>query len=110
VRFDAPNPRLALKPGMFVNVELDARRTSGIVIPDSALIDTGTRQVVFVEEPAGHYEPREVMAGPRSNGQIIINSGLKAGERVATSATFLLDSESRLRAAIGGAPTPAPSK
>jgi len=110
VRFEAPNPRLALKPGMFVNVELDARRASGLVIPDSALIDTGTRQVVFVEEPAGHFEPREVTVGPRNNGQVVVKSGLNAGERVAMSATFLLDSESRLRAAIIGASGPSPSK
>jgi membrane fusion protein, copper/silver efflux system len=86
---------------MFVNVELESQRAKGIVIPDSALIDTGTRQIVFVEEPAGHFDPREVTAGARNDGQVVIRSGLKAGERVAVSANFLLDSESRLRAAIG---------
>ncbi len=107
VRFEVPNPRLALKPGMFVNVELDARRARGLVIPDSALIDTGTRQVVFVEAAPGQFEPREVTIGPRSAGQVVVRTGLSAGERVAMSATFLLDSESRLRAAIVGTPAPA---
>lgn len=104
VRFEVPNPRLALKPGMFVNVELDARRARGLVVPDSALIDTGTRQIVFVEASPGQFEPREVTVGPRSAGQVVVNAGLTAGERVAVSATFLLDSESRLRAAIVGTP------
>lgn len=103
VRFEVANPRLTLKPGMFVSVELDSRHVRGIVIPDSALIDTGTRQVVFVEEGAGHFEPREVKAGARNDGQVLVRSGLKAGERVAIAANFLLDSESRLRAAIGAA-------
>ena len=99
VRIQFPNPRLALKPGMFVNVELDAQRAQGIVVPDSALIDTGTRQVVFVETQPGHFEPRDVQAGLRSDGKVVLRSGVQAGEQVAVAANFLLDSESRLRAA-----------
>jgi RND family efflux transporter MFP subunit len=97
VRLDVPNPGLALKPGMFVNVELDAQRAQGVLVPDSAVIDTGTRQVVFVETTPGHFEPRDVQAGLRSAGNVILRSGVKAGERVAIAANFLLDSESRLR-------------
>jgi multidrug efflux pump subunit AcrA (membrane-fusion protein) len=100
VRLDLPNPRLALKPGMFVNVTLDAERERGVVVPDSALIDTGTRQVVFVETSPGHYEPRDVKAGLRSEGQVVLRSGVKAGEQVVVAASFLLDSESRLRSMI----------
>jgi len=103
VRLEFANPRLALKPGMFVNVELDARRAQGVVVPDSALIDTGVRQVVFVEVAPGSFEPRDVQTGARSEGQVIVRSGLREGERVAVAANFLLDSESRLRAAISGA-------
>jgi len=100
VRIQFPNPRLALKPGMFVNVELDAQRAQGIVVPDSALIDTGTRQVVFVETQPGHFEPRDVQAGLRSDGKVVLRSGVQAGEQVAVTANFLLDSESRLRGAV----------
>jgi RND family efflux transporter MFP subunit len=100
VRLQFPNPQQALKPGMFVNVELDAQRAQGIIVPDSAVIDTGARQVVFVETQPGHFEPRDVQAGLRSRGQVILRSGVRAGEQVAVSASFLLDSESRLRAAV----------
>jgi Cu(I)/Ag(I) efflux system membrane fusion protein len=100
VRLQFPNPRLALKPGMFVNVELDAQRAQGVIVPDSAVIDTGTRQVVFVQTQPGHFEPRDVQAGLRSDGKVVLRSGVAAGEQVAVAASFLLDSESRLRGAI----------
>jgi len=103
VRLEFANPRLTLRPGMFVNVELDARRAQGVVVPDSAVIDTGARQVVFVEVAPGSFEPRDVQAGARSEGLVIVRSGLREGERVAVAANFLLDSEARLRAAIDGA-------
>jgi RND family efflux transporter MFP subunit len=101
VRLELPNPGRALKPGMFVNVLLDADRERGVAVPDSALIDTGTRQVVFVETAPGHFEPRDVTAGLRSDGQVILRSGVQAGELVVVAANFLLDSESRLRSMIG---------
>ena len=72
-------------------------------MPDSAVIDTGTRQVVFVETAPGRFAPRDVTVALRGDGQAVIRSGLAAGERVAVSANFLLDSESRLRDAIAGA-------
>jgi RND family efflux transporter MFP subunit len=104
VRLDFPNPRGVLKPGMFVNVTLDAEHEEGIVVPDSALIDTGTRQVVFVETGPGRFEPRDVRAGLRSEGRVVLRSGVKAGEQVVVAASFLLDSESRLRSMIGKQP------
>jgi len=100
VRFAFPNPRLALKPGMFVNVEIEALREPGIVVPESAVIDTGTRQVVFVETAPGHFEPRDVRVGMRSDGKAVLRAGVHEGEQVAMAANFLLDSESRLRGAI----------
>jgi RND family efflux transporter MFP subunit len=100
VRLEFANPRLVLKPGMFVNVALEASRASGVVVPESAVIDSGTRQVVFVEVGPGHFEPREVQVGPRADGKAIILAGVRVGERVAVSANFLLDSESRLRGAV----------
>ncbi len=97
VRLEFPNPRLALKPGMFVNVALEAARLTGVVVPDSAVIDSGTRQIVFVEVSPGHFEPREVQVTARADGKAILRTGVQPGERVATAANFLLDSESRLR-------------
>jgi RND family efflux transporter MFP subunit len=100
VRFEFPNPGFALKPAMFADVELDVDSGLGLVIPDSAVIDTGERQVVFVATPGGRFEPRRVQVGARSGGRAQILSGLSAGDQVVTRANFLLDSESRLRAVI----------
>jgi membrane fusion protein, copper/silver efflux system len=103
VRFDFPNPDLALKLDMYVTVELPVQSEEGVVVPDSAIIDTGVRQVVFVTPSEGRFEPRMVKVGIRADGRAQILSGVRAGERVAIKANFLLDSESRLRAAIGAA-------
>jgi membrane fusion protein, copper/silver efflux system len=103
VRFDFPNPGLALKPGMFANVELAVRGHEGIVIPASAVIDTGERQVVFVSLGGGRFAPRQVTLGARGGGKAEVLSGVAAGEQVVVRANFLLDSESQLRSAIAGA-------
>jgi RND family efflux transporter MFP subunit len=103
VRFEVPNPETALKPGMFADVELAAGRASGLVVPDSAVMDTGTRQVVFVASGPGRYVPREVRTGIRSAGVAEVTAGLAEGEQVVVKANFLLDSESRLRAALTAA-------
>lgn len=100
VRFEFSNPGMALKPGMFANVELAVEDAEGVVVPDSALMDTGERQVVFVSKGGGRFEPREVTAGVRSGGKVLISSGVARGEEVVVRANFLLDSESRLRAAL----------
>jgi RND family efflux transporter MFP subunit len=105
LRFNFDNKELRLKPGMFVDVNLMINYGNGIVIPDSAVIDTGTRQVVFVETGEGRFEPRRVKVGARSEGKIQVLSGVKAQERVVIKANFLLDSESRLRALIDAAMT-----
>ena len=110
VRFDFPNPGLRLKPQMYANVSLDLHSMTGVVIPDSALIETGVRVIAFVDVGGGSFEPREVKVGVRGNGKAQILSGVKAGEKVAVGANFLLDSESKLRAALtkmtGGASAP----
>jgi RND family efflux transporter MFP subunit len=114
VRFEFPNPGLRLKPQMYANVSLDSDGVTGVVIPDSALIETGVRQIVFVDAGDGSFEPREVKVGVRGDGKAQILSGVKAGENVAVRANFLLDSESKLRAALtkmtGGASAPSPPK
>lgn len=102
VRLDLANPRGAFKPGMFVNVELAAAAEQGRLVPDSAVMNAGPRQVVFVETAPGEFASRDVVVGTRQDGQALVRSGVQAGERVAVSANFLLDSESRLRGAIAG--------
>ena len=104
VRFEFDNPGLALKPGMYANVELDAQAAEGVLIPDAAILDTGPRQIVYVKTGEGRYEPRQVTVGLRSDGQAQILSGVRAGEAVVDRANFLLDSESRLRAATTRTP------
>jgi multidrug efflux pump subunit AcrA (membrane-fusion protein) len=106
-RLEFANPGLALKPGMYVDVTPDLGTRDGVVIPDSAVIDTGVRQVVFVQKGES-FEPRQVQVGERADGEAVVLSGVTEGERVAVRANFLLDSESRLRAAIQALPA-APS-
>ena len=103
IRFELPNPEHKLKLGMYVNVELavDAAENA-LTVPDSAVIDTGARQVIFVEKGDGRFEPRDVKVGAQGDGYYHIISGLKGGEKVVTSANFLIDSESSFRAALQG--------
>lgn len=111
VRFEFANPKLTLKPQMFADVALDVDAAQGVVVPDSALIDTGVRKIAFVEVSQGTFEPREVKVGVRGEGRAQIVSGIRAGEKVVVKANFLLDSESRLRAALtkmSGAAQPQP--
>lgn len=98
VRFEFANPDLALKPGMYADVTVSLQTSQGVVVPDSAVMDTGSRKLVFVEQAVGSYEPREVETGIGNNGKVRIVSGIQAGEAVVVKANFLLDSESRLRA------------
>jgi RND family efflux transporter MFP subunit len=100
VRIEFPNPDLALKPGMYADIQADLDRHQGIVVPDSSIIDTGDRQIVFVERQDGLFEPRQVRIMTRSGGEVLILEGVAEGETVVIRANFLIDSESRLRAAI----------
>jgi len=103
LRFNFDNRDLRLKPGMFVDINLNVDYGESIVIPDSAVMDSGTRQVVFVDRGGGRFEPRLVKTGARSDGKTQVLSGVKAQERVVVRANFLLDSESRLSALIDAA-------
>ncbi len=109
VRLDLANPDGQLRPGMYVDVTVAVAPGSGVMVPDDAVIDSGTRQVVFVEHGTGNFEPREVRVGVRGDGRALILDGVREGERVATHANFLLDSESRLRAAIADLTPSAPA-
>lgn len=103
VRFEMDNPNLLLKPSMYVNVDLQVEATEGVVIPDSAVMDSGQRKIVFVDLGKGRFEPRKVKVGIRDVGKAQILDGIQPGESVVTRANFLLDSESRLQAAFSGA-------
>ncbi len=101
-RFELANRDLALKPGMFADVTLAGDASEGLLVPSDAVLDTGTRQIVYVAVSDRRFQPRVVVMGRRGQGMAEILSGLSEGERVVTGATFLLDSESRIRAAAGG--------
>ena len=103
VRIVIPNPKASLKPGMFVHVSLSGRGREALTIPRSALIQTGERQIVFVEQSAGIFAPREIKAGVAGKDSVEVLSGLSEGEMVVTSANFLIDSESRI-GALGSVP------
>jgi Cu(I)/Ag(I) efflux system membrane fusion protein len=102
-RIDIDNAGGVLKPDMFVDVSLEGTPSAALTVPESAVIPTGERTLVFVDKGDGNYEPREVALGARVAGGYEVRRGLAAGERVVVSANFLLDSESSLRAAIARA-------
>ncbi|WP_026841879.1 efflux RND transporter periplasmic adaptor subunit [Citrifermentans bremense] len=102
VRVDLANPGLKLKPDMFVNAQIKAPLGNTLVVPATALMDTGKRQVVWVESQPGMFEPRDVQAGARVGDKVQILSGLKRGDKVAASGGYLIDSESQLSAGSGG--------
>jgi Cu(I)/Ag(I) efflux system membrane fusion protein len=102
IRIEFKNPGLALRPGMFGDVFLDTAAAEGLVVPSEAVVDTGDARYVFVAQGGGRFEPRAVAVGARGDGKVQVLSGLKEGEQVVTTANFLVDSESRLRAAIEG--------
>ncbi|HEV2102989.1 MAG TPA: efflux RND transporter periplasmic adaptor subunit [Candidatus Acidoferrum sp.] len=102
------NPQLTLSPGMFVNVSLDVNMGKQLTIPVGGVLQSGSRQIVFVDRGSGYLDPREVQLGPQANDEYVVLKGLKAGERIATSANFLIDSESQLQAAIGSYVPPPP--
>ncbi len=116
VRIDVENADGALKPDMFANVLLRRDLGDSLFVPESAVLKPGDRQLVFVDRGDGRLEPREVVTGERVEGGYAVVSGLREGERVVTSANFLIDSESSLKAAIaalgpaaGASPSPLPS-
>jgi membrane fusion protein, copper/silver efflux system len=113
VRIEVKNPEHRIKHEMYADVEIDAAagEPKRLTVPVSALIDSGSRQVVIVERGEGLFEPRPVKLGLRSDGFVEIREGLKAGEKVVVTANFLIDAESNLRAALksftADGPTPA---
>jgi RND family efflux transporter MFP subunit len=108
VRIVFSNPDLQLRPGMFVNVNLKVPMGRQLVIPATGVLQSGTREIAFVERSDGYIEPREVQLGSRVGDNFVVLKGLKAGEQIVTSANFLIDSESQLQAALGSFVPPPP--
>jgi membrane fusion protein, copper/silver efflux system len=102
VRFEFANAHDKLKPEMFADVEINVRLGDRLAVPEGAVIDTGVRKVVIIDRGSGYFEPREVKLGAKADDAFEVLDGLKAGERVVTSANFLIDSESKLKEAVGG--------
>jgi RND family efflux transporter MFP subunit len=108
VRLTMANPGLKLKPGMFVNVDLKTSLGRQLIVPASAVFQSGTRQLVFLNHGNGSLEPKEIAIGPRVGDDFVVLKGLKAHESIVTSASFLIDSESQLQAAAGSFVPPPP--
>jgi Cu(I)/Ag(I) efflux system membrane fusion protein len=102
VRAELKNPQLRLRPGMFGDVTIETPAVDALVVPREAVVDVGEVRYVFVALDGGRFEPRAVTTGLRAGELVEVRSGVTAGERVVTTANFLIDSESRLRAAIEG--------
>jgi len=99
VRLEVANADYALRPDMFVDVEFKVKVRSAMLAPVEAVLDTGTRKVVFVDRGNGFFEPRKVETGARLGDSVIVASGLTPGEKIVVSGNFLIDSESRLQLA-----------
>jgi Cu(I)/Ag(I) efflux system membrane fusion protein len=104
VRIVMPNPDGVLRAAMFASVEFDGVPGGGLVVsvPNSAVLDSGTRQVVLIARGEGRFEPRQVHLGIRGDDWVQVVDGVKPGERVVVGANFLIDAESNLRAALQG--------
>jgi RND family efflux transporter MFP subunit len=108
VRLVFPNPRLELRPGMYVNVQLRLPLGRQLVIPAAAAFQSGSRSLVFLYRGDGNVEPRQVELGARVGGDVVVAKGLAAGDAIVTSANFLIDSEAQLQAAAGAFMPPPP--
>lgn len=103
VRVELPNPDLVLLHDMYVDAQIDTGSGEPVLsVPESAVMDTGSRQAVFVDKGQGRFEPREVKLGHRGSGYVEVRQGVADGEPVVVSANFLIDAESNLKAALKG--------
>jgi RND family efflux transporter MFP subunit len=108
VRIVLQNPDPPLSPGMFVKVALKVPMGDQLVIPASGVLQSGTRQIAFVDRGNGYLEPRELELGARVGDDFIVLKGVREGEQIVTSANFLIDSESQLQASLGSYAPPPP--
>lgn len=103
IRIELSNPNNALLPDMYVDAEIATGKPEPVLaVPDSAVLDTGSRQAVFVDKGQGRFEPRDVKLGQRGGGYVEVREGVAEGEPVVVSANFLIDAESNLKAALKG--------
>ncbi|SDT43941.1 efflux RND transporter periplasmic adaptor subunit [Bradyrhizobium canariense] len=103
VRIELPNADLALLPDMYVDAEINTGSSEPVLaIPESAVLDTGRKQAVFIDKGEGRFEPRDVKLGHRGDGYVEVREGIVEGEPVVVSANFLIDAESNLKAALKG--------
>lgn len=103
IRVELPNPDEALRPEMYVDAEIETGTPDPVLaVPESAVLDSGTRQAVLIDKGDGRFEPREVKLGRRGGGYVEITDGVAEGDAVVTSANFLIDAESNLKAALKG--------
>lgn len=109
IRARVPNPQSLLKPDMYVTARLSSDLGEAVTVPSEAVFFTGSEAVVFVDKGQGLLEPRRIVTGARGENELEVVSGLREGEAVVTNGNFLIDSESRLRAALGATTTAAES-
>ena len=102
VRLELENPGYTLRPDMFVDVEFPVIFPAALTVPADAVLDSGIRKTVFIDRGNGYFEPRKVETGWRFGDRIEITKGLMPGEKIVVSGTFLIDSESRMKAAAAG--------
>lgn len=102
IRIELANRDGRVKPAMYAQVELPSAGAAVLAVPNSAVIDSGNRRVVLVDQGEGRFEPRDVKLGTRGDEYVAVTDGLKEGERVVVSANFLIDAESNLKAALAG--------
>ncbi|HEX4037690.1 MAG TPA: FixH family protein [Acidobacteriaceae bacterium] len=101
VRLVFGNPGVALKPGMYVSVNIDVPLGRQLVIPSAGVLQAGTREIAFLDHGLGHLEPRVVQTGPQIGDSVVVLKGLQAGDRIVSSANFLVDSEAQLQSVLG---------
>jgi Cu(I)/Ag(I) efflux system membrane fusion protein len=103
IRVELPNPDELLRPDMYVDADIDTGASQPVLaVPETAVLDSGTRQAVLVDKGDGRFEPRDVKLGRRGNDYVEVREGLTDGEPVVVSANFLIDAESNLKAALKG--------
>ncbi|HET6377764.1 MAG TPA: efflux RND transporter periplasmic adaptor subunit [Methylocella sp.] len=103
MRIEIANPDGVVLPGMYADVEIAAGNQNPVLaVPESAVIDTGTRQLVILDKGEGRFEPKDVETGSHGGGLVEIRKGIEAGAKVVVAANFLIDAESNLKAALRG--------
>ena len=102
VRIELSNKGFLLKPDMYADVTLNINYGNRLVVPQEAVLDSGSEQLVYVALADGYFEPRKIQIGPKVDDKYVVLNGLQAGERIVTSGNFLIDSESKLKSATSG--------